>query len=87
MKKTIQFSRLFRPLAILSIAVIVSGLVSLHFFGINMGIDFQAGFIEKVRIAPPALELTYSGGQSIAVTQSSSDIIFVITGVDRKSVV
>lgn len=81
MKKTIQFSKLFLPIAIVSSVIIVSGLVGLKTTGINMGIDFQAGFIEKVRIAPPALDLTYLGAKSITVGQNATEINFVITGV------
>jgi preprotein translocase subunit SecF len=81
MKKVIKFSKLFIPCVILSVVIIVSGLVGLAFKGLNLGIDFQAGFIEKVRIAPSAFSLQYSGNQTVTVSQSSTEIDFVITGV------
>lgn len=81
MKKTIKFSKLFLPLSMLSIAIIISGIIGLQAVGINLGIDFQAGFIEKVRIAPPALELTYSGSKSITVDQSATAVSLVMTGI------
>lgn len=81
MKKTIKFSKLFLPLSLLSIAVIVSGIFGLQTVGINLGIDFQAGFIGKVRIAPPAVELTYTGSRSITVDQSATAINLIMTGI------
>ena len=41
MKKAIKFSRIFLPLSLASIAVIVSGIFGLQTVGINLGIDFQ----------------------------------------------
>jgi preprotein translocase subunit SecF len=81
MKKVIKFSNLFIPCVILSVAIIASGLVGLAFKGLNLGIDFQAGFIEKVRVAPTAFSLQYSGSQTVTVSQSSTEIDFIITGV------
>ncbi len=81
MKKTIKFSKLFLPLSMLSIAIIISGIIGLQAVGINLGIDFQAGFIMKVRIAPPALEMTYSGSKSITVDQSATAVSLVMTGI------
>ena len=81
MKKAIKFSRIFLPLSLASIAVIVSGIFGLQTVGINLGIDFQAGFIGKVRIAPPALEMTYSGSKTITVDQSATAVSLVITGI------
>jgi preprotein translocase subunit SecF len=81
MKKAIKFSRIFLPLSLASIAVIVSGIFGLQTVGINLGIDFQAGFIGKVRIAPPAVELTYTGSRSITVDQSATAVSLVMTGI------
>ncbi len=81
MKKIIKFSKAFVACAIVSTLLILIGLLGLFTKGINLGIDFQAGFIEQVRIAPTALSLTYEGSQSVAVNQSAYGISFVITGV------
>ncbi len=81
MKRVIPFNRAFLPCVILSVAVIAAGVFGFFAKGINYGIDFQAGFIEKVRIAPTALSLTYEGSQSVTVEQSSSGIDLVVTGV------
>ena len=81
MKKVIKFSKAFLPCVIVSLVLIISGIIGLYTKGINLGIDFQAGFIEKVRIAPTAFILTYNGSQSVTVSQSSTEINFVVTGV------
>ncbi len=81
MKRVITFSKGFVPCAILSVALISIGLVGYFTKGINYGIDFQAGFIEKVRIAPTALSLAYEGSQSVTVSQTADGIDLVVTGV------
>lgn len=81
MKRVIPFSKAFVPSAILSVAIITISLVGYFTKGINYGIDFQAGFIEKVRIAPTALSLVYEGSQSVTVSQSSLGVDLVVTGV------
>ena len=82
MKKVIKFSKLFLPSVIMSVALISFGLYGYITKGFNLGLDFQAGFIEKVRIAPTAFSLTYDGAKSVTVSQSSSAITVVVTGVD-----
>jgi len=81
MKKVIKFSNLFLPCIIFSLTVITLGGIGFFTKGLNYGIDFQAGYIEKVRIAPTALELTYDGAQTVAISQSSAGIDLVVTGV------
>jgi len=81
MKKVIKFSTLFIPAVILSAVLIGSGVVGFAFKGINYGIDFQAGFIEKVRVAPTAFTLRYEGAMSVTVSQSSTGLTLVQTSV------
>ncbi len=80
MKRIIKFSRLFLPMVILSIAVIAFGVVGLCTKGVNFGVDFQAGLVEQVRIAPQAFALTYDGTQSATVSVGRSGIDLVMTG-------
>ncbi|ULQ60367.1 protein translocase subunit SecF [Brucepastera parasyntrophica] len=81
MKKVIKFSRLFLPMAILSIVLIASGIYGFFTRGINFGIDFQAGLIEQIRLAPTAFTLAYQGSQTVTYSQNATGINFVITGV------
>ncbi|MGF7107682.1 protein translocase subunit SecF [Treponema pedis] len=85
MNKTIKFSKLFIPCVILSIIFIVFGLVGYFTKGINFGIDFQAGFIEKIKIAPTALELSYEGPLTVSFAQSNSDISITATSLDGQN--
>jgi len=85
MKKTIKFSKLFGVMVVLSTALIISGIVGLFTKGINFGIDFQAGFIEKVRFAPSAFILTYNGEKNIQVAQSSQSIDVTVISVDSEN--
>ena len=81
MRKVIKFSKFFVPGVILSSAIILAGIFGLVTKGLNLGIDFQAGFIEKVSIAPSALTLQYAGTQTVSISQTSSEIDLVMTGI------
>lgn len=85
MKKTIKFSKLFGVMVFVSSALIISGIVGFFTKGINFGIDFQAGFIEKVRFAPSAFILTYNGEKNIQVAQSSQSIDVTVISVDSEN--
>lgn len=83
--KKIRFSRLYVAAVALSLAVIISGIIGFFTRGINFGIDFQAGFIEKIKIAPTAFTLQYHGPQSVSFSQTGSQIDIVVTGVDGEN--
>lgn len=78
-RKIIHFSKAFLPCAILSAVIIVFGIVGLFVRGINFGIDFVPGLIEEVRIAPPAIDVTYTGDSSVTVSTSNTAVTCVIT--------
>ncbi|MDR0410217.1 MAG: protein translocase subunit SecF, partial [Spirochaetaceae bacterium] len=69
MKRIIPFSKFFLPAALFSFGLIVTGIA---FFivkgGFNLGIDFKAGLIQEVQIAPTAFRLTYSGDNNATVS-------------------
>src|SRR5574344_1266678 len=81
MKKVIKFSKAFLGCAIVSSLIIISGIVGILTKGINFGIDFKPGLIEEVRIAPTAMDLTYSGTAQVAVSTSNTAFELVISGV------
>jgi preprotein translocase subunit SecF len=83
MKRTIQFSKAFLPAAIVSVVLIVAGLVGYVVKGgFNLGVDFQAGLIQEVQIAPTALKMTYSGKGVAAVAADSAKIEIVVSGAE-----
>lgn len=79
-KKVIHFSKFFLPAAIISSVVIIFGVVGFITRGINLGIDFKPGFVEEVRIAPVAVELTYSGSAKVTADLSKDSFDLIITG-------
>jgi len=85
MKKIVKFSKLFVPCIILSGILMIVSIVGLLFQGINFGLDFKAGFIEKVRIAPTALNISYKGAKTIIFSLSSSGVSVTSTAVDGDS--
>ena len=70
MKRVIQFSKLFLPMVILSAVVIASGIVALFVRGVNLGVDFQAGLVEQVRIAPQAFAAPTTSPMSVRTSLS-----------------
>jgi len=81
MKKSIKFSALFIPAVVLSLFLVAAGIFGALTLGFNFGIDFQAGFIQQVRIAPTAMTLAYRGSQSVTVSLAGNQIDVVATGV------
>lgn len=89
MNRTIKFSNLYIPAVILSSILIVSGIVAyIVFGGFNLGVDFRAGINETVRLAVPAMEVTYSGegNATLTVAEKSATLVIVHTKADDKTV-
>lgn len=85
MKKVIRFSKAFLPATILSIAIIAVGIITMATKGLNLGLDFKPGLIEEIKIAPPAISLTYTGPASVSVLTTTNDISLVVTGVGAEN--
>ena len=85
MKRIIRFSKLFTLMVVCSSIVVISGVAGYFSRGINFGIDFQAGFIEKVQFAPTAFFITYSGEKNIQIAQNKEEIYLTVIAVDSNS--
>lgn len=85
MKTVKNFSKAFPACAIASAVIIVFGLVGIFTRGINFGIDFVPGLVEEVRIAPAAIELTYTGSASVSVETSNTALELVISGTGAEN--
>jgi len=85
MKTVKKFSKAFLGCAIVSACVIVAGIIGMFVRGINFGIDFRPGLIEEVRIAPTAIELTYSGSATVSVETSNTALDVVISGTGAEN--
>lgn len=79
MKNTIRFSKLFLPAVIFSSALMLVALGGWIFRGFNMGIDFQAGLNETVRLAPAALNVTYSGEGNAQLKVSDKALTLIVS--------
>jgi preprotein translocase subunit SecF len=89
MNRTIKFSKLYIPAAVLSSAIMLSGIVGYFIFGgFNLGVDFRAGINETVRLALPAMEVTYSGEgtATLDIAEKSATLVIVQTKNDDKTV-
>ena len=81
MKKTIRFSKLFVVAAIISfilVAFSISGYILND--GFALGVDFQAGLIQEVQIAPTAFSLRWNGTANATFTHNSRGIDIIISG-------
>lgn len=85
MKRIIQFHKAFLPAALVSIAVIAFGVVGLLTKGINLGVDFQAGVNQSVRLAYPAALVSYSGSGSPVLSIGETSLTVVFSGADVQS--
>ena len=81
MKKTIQFSKFFIPAAIIS-AILVAFSVFGYIFnkGFALGVDFQAGLIQEVQIAPSAFNLRWNGTSNAEIQFDRNGIYIIISG-------
>ncbi len=79
-KKVIHFSKCFVPFVILSLVIIAFGIFGVFTRGFNLGLDFQAGLIQEVKIAPTAIEMTYTGPASLAVEANNVSLSVIISG-------
>jgi preprotein translocase subunit SecF len=85
MKKVIQFSKGFLPSAIISAVIIVFGIIGFFTKGINLGLDFKPGLVEEVRIAPVAINVTYSGAAKVVLEISNEKLDVVVSGTGAEN--
>ncbi len=85
MKTNYKFSKAFPICYIISALLIVAGIASICTRKINLGIDFQPGLIEEVRIAQPAMQVTYNGAATVSLDASNTALDVVISGVGAEN--
>jgi preprotein translocase subunit SecF len=81
MKKVIRFSKFFIPAAIIS-SILVIFSISGYFFnnGFALGVDFQAGLIQEIQIAPTAFSLRWKGASNAVLQFDRSGLYIIISG-------
>jgi len=81
MKKTIQFSRFFLPAAIISAVLVIFSITGyIVNKGFALGVDFQAGLLQEVQIAPSAFNLRWNGTTSAVIQHDRNNIFIIISG-------
>jgi preprotein translocase subunit SecF len=81
MKKIIRFSKFFLPAAIISMLIVVFGVAGYVLNdGFALGVDFQAGLLQEVQVAPTALNLRWQGTHSAVIQFDRSGLYIIISG-------
>jgi len=81
MKKIIRFSKFFIPAAIISCLLAAFGVTGYVINnGFALGVDFQAGLIQEVQVAPTAFTLRWNGTTSAVIQFDRGNIYFVVSG-------
>ena len=82
MKKILQFSKFFKTAAVVAIILTILGIVGyVYNDGFNLGIDFRAGLIQEVILAPTAFKITWSGTANARFSFDSSNMNIIVSGV------
>jgi len=85
MKRVINFHKAFLPATLASVVVLVAGLISLATMGLNLGVDFQAGINQSVRLAYPVADVSYEGPGSPVLSIGAGELSLVFSGADVDS--
>jgi len=80
MKKILRFSNFFLPAAIISSAIIIFGVTGYIVKGFTLGVDFQAGLIQEIQIAPTAFSLRWTGTSSAILSSDRNGLYIVVSG-------
>jgi len=80
MKKIINFSKFFLPAAIISSVVIIFGITGYIIKGFTLGVDFQAGLIQEIQIAPSAFSLRWLGTSNAILSFDRNGLYIVVSG-------
>ena len=84
-KKVIRFSKCFVPFVILSLVIIALGVFGVFTKGFNFGLDFEAGLIQDVKVAPTAIEMVYTGAANVAIETTNVSLSAVISGAGAEN--
>lgn len=85
MKTVKKFSKAFPVCAVISFLIIAAGVAGYFIKGINYGIDFVPGLVDEVRIAPPAISVTYSGTATASIEASNLALDLIISGAGAEN--
>ncbi|MBN1520278.1 MAG: protein translocase subunit SecF [Spirochaetales bacterium] len=82
MKRLIKFHKAFLPATLVSVALLAFSVLGLFVKGFNLGVDFQAGINQYVRLAYPTGTVTYSGPGTPRLEINDDTAAVVFTGTE-----
>ncbi|MDR2481269.1 MAG: protein translocase subunit SecF [Spirochaetaceae bacterium] len=86
MKRIIKFSRFFLPAVILSALLTAAGIAGYIFRGgFNLGVDFKAGLLQEIQLAPRAVAITYSREGNAVINFSQNGIRVIVTSTEAQN--
>jgi len=80
MKKVIKFSKCFLPSAIFSFLIVAFCITGYFVKGFTLGVDFQAGLLQEVQIAPTAFSVRWTGTTTAIISFDRSSLHIVVSG-------
>jgi len=80
MRKTKTFSKFFLPAAVISCVIVIFGITGYIVRGFTLGVDFQAGLIQEVQLAPTAFSIRWLGTSSAILSFDRGGLYIVISG-------
>jgi preprotein translocase subunit SecF len=86
MKTIITFTRFFIPATVLSVVLIIAGIAGYIGWGFNLGIDFRAGLIQEVQLAPRAFNLSYNGSGNVVAFLDNTSLTVAVSGAGIRGV-
>jgi len=86
MKKIIRFSKFFIPTAIISCVLVIFSISGYIFNkGFALGVDFQAGLIQEIQVAPTAFNIRWNGTTNAVIQFDRGGIYIIISGSGTES--
>jgi preprotein translocase subunit SecF len=81
MKRVLRFSKFFLLSAIFSLLLVGTGIAGYILKGgFNLGIDFKAGLIQEIQLAPVAFSVAYEGKDNATISFTRNGLELVISG-------
>jgi preprotein translocase subunit SecF len=88
MKKIIRFSKFFIPAAIISSLIFIFSVGGFLFKGFTLGVDFQAGLIQEIQLAPTAFSLRWLGTSNNAILSFDRGGLYIVvsgSGIESRT--
>lgn len=86
MKKVIRFSKFFFPAAIISVLIVIFGFAGYILNdGFALGVDFQAGLLQEIQVAPAAFNMKWNGTLNSVIQFDRNGLYIIVSGAGVES--